>query len=421
MLRLAERIFVFFMLLYATGAIVPFLGAHGTSTAASKYEMAVQIPLYSAAAFFILLRLRTVWQSAWKTKWILALTVLAVASTAWSPVPLFTLRRSVILVATTSFGVYFGTRFAVEEQLRILARVCGIVVLLSFLFALFLPHYGIDPTFTNGSWRGVFAQKNSLGRVAVLSIIVFLLVQFRRRQWLAWAGTAGAFILLLFSKSATSVLVLASLLGILMVFKVFRSRFAFAVPVCSFGILALGILAVSITPDQLLHYVHRDAGLTGRTRLWSLSLKAVARQPWFGYGFKSFWLGMKGASATLVQQLHWSPPSGHNGFLDITLEVGIVGLALFVIGYLLLWRRALQFLIRDRSHVPVWLGTYLFFMLVYNFSERTILEQNTVFWMLYVSAAVNLYLDLPPKAKSPEPAPAPKYGFQAAIPSQEPA
>ena len=106
------------------------------------------------------------------------------------------------------------------------------------------------------------------------------------------------------------------------------------------------------TPEQILRHLHRDTGLTGRTHLWSLSLKAVARQPWFGYGFRSFWLGMKGASATLVQQLHWSPPSGHNGFLDITLEVGIVGLALFLIGYLLLWRRAFQFLSRDRSHVP---------------------------------------------------------------------
>ena len=85
MLRLAERIFVFFMLLYATGAIVPFLGGHGASTTqASKYEMAAQIPLYSTAAFFIILRLRSVWSSAWKTKWILALTMLAVVSTAWS-------------------------------------------------------------------------------------------------------------------------------------------------------------------------------------------------------------------------------------------------------------------------------------------------------------------------------------------------
>ncbi|MGB7495676.1 MAG: O-antigen ligase family protein [Candidatus Acidiferrum sp.] len=393
------------MLLYTTGAMMPFLGSSGSTTAANKYEIAVQIPLYAVAACFILLHWRNFRKAAWGVQWILALVALAVVSTAWSEVPLFTLRRGIILIATTAFGIYFATRFDVTEQLRILARVCATAVCASFLFGFFLPQYGLDPTFQNHSWRGIFAQKNSLGRFAVLSVVVFLLVRPRAGRWLACAGVAASLVLLLFSKSVTSVLVCGLILGMQVVFKLFRTRFTFAVPVFCFAaaFLALVTLGGDLTPARVLHLLHRDLGMTGRARLWALSWTAIVRKPWLGYGFKSFWLGMNGASATLVQQLHWAAPTAHNGLLDVTLELGALGLALFLIGYFALWQRALQFLNREHSRTPVWLCTYMFFMLAYNFSERTILEQNTIYWVLYAATAVNLYLDLPCQAQVTEP------------------
>jgi exopolysaccharide production protein ExoQ len=402
-MRSVENIYVVTMLLYMTGAIAPLLGGRAAVTQASVVQLAVQFPLYSVAFLFILLHRRTFTAAAMKMKWILGLTAVAVVSSAWSQVPLFTIRRSIILAATTAFGIYFGSRFDVDDQLRLLSHVFGIAICASIMFALFLPHYGLDNSLHRGAWQGVFAQKNGLGRAMVLSAIVFFFARLRAGRWVSWVGVIASLSLLYLSKSVTSAIVIIVISGVVLTFRLFRTRFTFGVPVFTLGglILGVGILAEKMTSFDLLRYVHRDEGLSGRTYLWDLTLSAIARKPWFGYGFDSFWLGLQGSSATPVQLLQWSPPNSHNGFLDILLELGILGLSLFVVGYLLSWRRALRLLSRHPGHVPVWLCTYLFFLLLNNLSERTILDQNSIFWVLYVTTTVNIHRAYPFKVKAP--------------------
>ncbi len=420
MLRLAEKLFVCVMLFFMTGAFLPFIEGIST-TAPSKYQILVQLPLYALTGGLTLLYRKTILASARGVKLLLALVLFALLSTAWSQLPLFTLRRSLILMGTTIFGIYFGTRFDAREQLRLLAAVCGLAVCASFLFGWFWPQYGIDVSVHNGSWRGIFAQKNSLGRFAVFSVMVFWFGQDGPGRWFASLGLVASSVLLLLSKSVTSAIVCALLFAMQFVFKLLRARLTFAVPVFAYFVTCTSgvALATSLTPVRLLSLVHRNPGMTGRTHLWVLSLSAIARKPWLGYGFKTFWLGMRGPSASIVQQLHWLAPTAHNGLLDLTLELGIIGLLLFVSGYLLLWRRALLFLGRDSGRIPVWLCSYLFFMLVYNFSERTILEQNTIFWVLYSAVAVNLYLDLPSRA--PRTRPVEHHHFQPNLLAADPA
>jgi O-antigen ligase len=81
----------------------------------------------------------------------------------------------------------------------------------------------------------------------------------------------------------------------------------------------------------------------------------------------------------------------HNGFFDLLLQEGILGMFAFVTGYLILWRRALAFLSRTTGPAPLWLCTYLIFLLLYNITEGSILEQNNLLWILYVATAVNLF------------------------------
>src|ERR1039457_909769 len=101
---------------------------------------------------------------------------------------------------------------------------------------------------------------------------------------------------------------------------------------------------------------------------------------------------MQGESASVVQMVGWVPPHAHNGFLDLLLEVGVLGLGVFAVGYFLLWYRAVQLVIRAPGNAPIWLCTYLLFMGIYNFTESTILLQNSIFWVLYTSTSINLYL-----------------------------
>jgi O-antigen ligase len=145
---------------------------------------------------------------------------------------------------------------------------------------------------------------------------------------------------------------------------------------------------------SLLGVFHRDPTLTGRTELWHAILLSIAKRPWLGYGFNAFWM-TGGESSIVVAQVNWLVKDPHNGFLGIALDVGILGLSVFIAGYVVFWRRALRLLRRTTGVVPIWLCTYLGFMFVYNLTENSILVQNSIFWILYISVAVCVSLYAP--------------------------
>ena len=137
----------------------------------------------------------------------------------------------------------------------------------------------------------------------------------------------------------------------------------------------------------------RSPDLTGRFDLWNAALLSISKRPWLGYGFSAFWRGMEGESGSLQLTVGWTTPlvQGHNGFIDLMLHLGALGLAIFTVGYLVVWRRALGFLSRVPGPLPVWLCTYLVFMLLYNLTESSLLTQHSIWWVLYTSTAVSLF------------------------------
>ena len=199
MLKLFEKTITVAMLFYTTGAFLPFLTPRLSAysgLSSHAIEFAIQSMFYLAAFCFIGLNWQSVLRSAWNTKWILALLLVALLSSAWSQDPTLTLRRAMVLCATTIFGIYFATRFEVPDQLRLLAWTFGLVVFLSFLSVIFLPHHGIDRNIHPGDWQGAFFQKNLLARAMVLSTFVFLFVKFRSGGVLRWIGILGSLTLL---------------------------------------------------------------------------------------------------------------------------------------------------------------------------------------------------------------------------------
>jgi O-antigen ligase len=400
MLKQLEKIFTVAMLFYATRAILPFITGYADDLAraeGSQLAFTVQTAFYLVAFCFIALHWRTFMRGAWNAKWILLLVLVAFASTMWSQHPAFTLRRSAVMLATTAFGVYFGSRFTVPQQLRLLGWTCALIIFSSFFMALFLPQYGVDH-FAAGAWLGAFPRKNLLARAMVFSVLVFYFARPPAAWWVRWVGIAGAVCLLALSKSATGIVVLVVIVATLPLYRVVRSKFTFAIPVSIvIGLAAagLGVLLYMILPS-LLAVLQRDSTLTGRTELWNAILFSIARRPWLGYGFNAFWMA-EGESSMVLQQVDWLVRDAHNGFLGVTLDVGLLGLSILLAGYLVFWRRALGLVRKTTGVVPIWLCTYLAFMLVYNLTETAILVQNNIFWILYVSTAVcvSLYAPVP--------------------------
>ena len=106
-------------------------------------------------------------------------------------------------------------------------------------------------------------------------------------------------------------------------------------------VLVAGFAVVDAQPDVPLALLGRDATLSGRTGLWDAVLAAISMKPLLGYGYESFWNGLAGPSASVVAAVHWIPPHAHNGFLDLWLDLGALGLLIFGIGFVLRFRTAI--------------------------------------------------------------------------------
>ena len=103
--------------------------------------------------------------------------------------------------------------------------------------------------------------------------------------------------------------------------------------------------------DLLLSIVGKDPTVTGRTDIWlansrSNKAEAVARVGLYGH------LGADRSPVrrNWAQRFSGSVPNAHSSYLDVTLQLGLVGLGLLLTIIAVAWRRALACL---RKGVPL--------------------------------------------------------------------
>ena len=326
-----------------------------------------------------------------KVLWLVV--ALAFVSVLWSDVPGFALRRCLNMAATSGLGLYLSYRCTPRQVLRLLGWVLVIAIVCSIAVVVLRPELGIDSSQTNHAWKGIFVQKNTLGRLMSLGVLVFIFLaaESKSHRWAYIVASLMCAGMIFLSGSATSALAIPILLVMLWIFSMSRRRSMVQVSLWAL-IAAAGIgSAVLLFTDtsDLFSALGRNDTLSGRLDIWSAVIPKISAHPWLGYGYSSFWLGMESQySADLWAILKWHVPHSHNGFLDLTEELGIVGLCSFLAGYILSLRRGLQWARRQNSLIGLWPLAYLTFMFLFNLTEGSILKQDNLFWVLYVATSV---------------------------------
>lgn len=309
-------------------------------------------------------------------------------------------------MGTTVFGVYLATRYSLREQLQLLAWTFGLIIILSFVFAIALPSYGLmsfqEGGIHAGTWRGVMTHKNILGRIIDISAIVFLLLSFknsglqRKYRWVTWTGFILSAILIILSTSKTAIVVFLTLTAIVPLYRIWRSRYTQVVPLTIAVILVLGSAATLLLDNLpiIANALGKDLTLTGRTDIWTIMLELISERPLFGYGFNSIWQSWDNeVTAYLWNSLEWECPYGHNGFMDLLAELGISGLIVFSISYVAACIRGILWLRITRTAEGLWPLMYLSFLLIYNITESSLLATNSIFWILYVSIVFSMAVE----------------------------
>lgn len=360
----------------------------------------IRLSLYLVVTGVVALNLRTIIPVLIRSPFVTLLTVLAVVSYFWSAVPSATFSRSYPLVMNTLFAAYFATRFTMREQIGILARVVALFAALSLVFVL------VAPEATSGSaWQGIFTQKNVYGRVMALGALLMLSLPSSSASTMRmkWFGYCAMLVFVFMSDSMTSLIIVLAITMLSFVLRAFwfgsvlgaALVFATAVPVLVF---AYG--AVTIDTDAVLISLGKDPSLTGRTEVWDKVQYAINETPMLGYGYGAFWNRWEGVYGTLWSRRdQFQPGSAHNTFLDVWVNVGILGPVLYLLsmGHALLL--ALKKLLRTHNGEGLWPVMYLTYLSILGLSEDFVLI-NGLYWTLYLVVVFSLAGVTRPRVRS---------------------
>jgi exopolysaccharide production protein ExoQ len=325
------------------------------------------------------------------------LTASIVLSFIWSDVPYYTLLNVREVLIMTSFGLYFGTRFSLKEQVHLVAFSLLIGGILSTIFAIGFPTIGVHLVASDGhlgAWKGVYGHKNTLGSMMVLSAITFFALPKGTSSLYRWAGFSFSIILILLSTSKTA-LVISVLLTLIMVFyKNFRWQGKVSVIFIDIGVLILGCVSVLISTYwvELLTGLGRNPTLTGRTQIWGVAVARIIERPLVGYGRGAFWAPNSPYAIEAGQAMGtaWIPWHAHNGLIDLALDVGLIGVAIFLIIYFISFAQALKRAYAPKSLEELWLLAYLTFLAMNNVTESLLLRLSNLYWVLFITVVFTM-------------------------------
>ena len=406
LLRIFELIFSICSLVHISAAITPLFlikGANeGDGVNISSLDLSINakmsVLIYFVTFILLAMRWKRVLATITSNKLLWILMGVICFSFFWSINPSQTLRFSVYAIGTTGFGLYLATRYTLEEQLELIGWTYGLLLVLSILFVIVIPFYGVMGGIHEGAIRGVFTHKNQFGAFMAPGGVIFWLNALRggKYSWIYWCLLVLSCASMVMSKSTTALATFAVMLMLCLIYRIFRWRYEVMVSailaVTILGIASLIWIAGYVGSDTLFSSVGKDATLSGRIFIWQAVWHQIQLRPWLGYGFAAFWNGFSGPSAYVQLAVRIPVIYSHNGFLDLWLSIGFVGLAVFVASFLNTTIQSLMLLRKTNNPEGFWPLLILTYILLSNLTEGTLTNLSSSFWAMYVAVSYSLVI-----------------------------
>jgi exopolysaccharide production protein ExoQ len=338
-----------------------------------------------------------IYLSTWKKNWILLIFILlAFCSLFWSENFIISIYKVYVLIACSPIAAYIGITYTSDNILRKLMWFFVIIASLSYGLAILLPEAGrhLDSLYS-GSWRGLFFHKNYLGAIMAFgtNVSLFLMMAEKRLKnrltyLVLFFFMAG---LIFLSRSATGIILFGILNGCTLLatawvkWKCFLRRSHYAI----IGFLLTASIILALTNlNFLFGLLNKETTLTGRLPLWSYLINyGMANHPWFGSGFGATWASDQ---FRLVSQsaVGWgfASLSSDNGFVDIFLHLGMVGVVLFIFALTLCVFRTVKYALCEQTIISFFPIVVMVFVIIANISVSFFLELEAFGWFLMVLA-----------------------------------
>jgi len=340
-----------------------------------------------------------------KEKFLFIFLMWALLSTIWSNYSDVSFKRWMQI-----FGAFVVCMSAViyldspEKILKYFRLITITYLTLSFVSVIGIPGASMD---YQGSrvWRGLAPHKNTLGQIILVCTIitVFSIKYLKTSNRILDLGMFFISILLLMGSRSTTALVALIIVALIAMASDAQWKlgfgalskwiyYSFLLTLIAFYLSSL-IIIPSLT-EELFGIFGKDMTFTGRTDLWiTLIGITTTSNILIGVGYGGFWVYGSPNLIKLYAIVHDTPIQAHNGYIDITIETGFIGLTMVII--MILWYFYNN---RTKTNVNYW-KYFIIITLLSNLQESTLFKLNSTTGILFIFSYLLLFSRITLKEK----------------------
>ncbi|UPT85888.1 O-antigen ligase family protein [Bradyrhizobium barranii subsp. apii] len=313
------------------------------------------------------------------------------------------IQRFVLAVSVTSLAMLLPLLPPTQRTFNLCLGGAALVLLVLCYLGVFLApqysmHTALDLTEPQlaGDWRGSFGHKNIASPVMTILVYVgiYLCGVGSFVMGPAIAALAGIFLIFTGGKTSTvlclAIYALASLVYVTP--GLWLKRLICFVPLIVMNLLTVGSV-LSPALGALTRLLPLDPTFTGRSAIWEFALAAVAEKPIIGHGYAAFWDDVTARQTAQGSEWATSAAHSHNSYLDLAVTIGLPGLMLVILVFVLAPLgnfQSAQAHNRSRALAKLFLTIWLF-GLYYGATETFLLERQNPIWFMFALAVAGLH------------------------------
>ena len=313
------------------------------------------------------------------------------------------IQRFVLAASVTSIAVLIPLLPPTQRSFnQCLGAAALALLVLCYLGVVLAPQYSIhtalditEPQLA-GDWRGSFGHKNVASPVMTILVYVGIYLSAVGSFVMGPAIAALAGLFLVFTGGKTSSVLCLAIYALASLVYVTRSLWLKRI-VCFVPLIVMNLLTVGSVMSPSLGAMTRllplDPTFTGRSEIWEFALAAVAEKPIIGHGYAAFWDDVTERQTAAGSEWATSAAHSHNSYLDLAVTIGLPGLLLVVLVFVLAPLRNFQTVqAHNRSNalgklfLTIWL-----FGLYFGTTETFLLERQNPVWFMFALAVAGLH------------------------------
>jgi O-antigen ligase len=326
-------------------------------------------------------------------------------SVLWAIAPEIALRR-IALTTIIIWSIFALVRnIGYTLSLNTVRVVMLVTLVANYIAVFFFPDVGMHPkSISPGDgeiltrlWRGIMTHKNFAGSACAYTVLLFAFDRQKIPLWVSGVIVAAAGYFLIESGSKTSAGLCVFAIAIGAVFSLWPAGKGRPAAILLLLIVGMAGAIVGLVFKDPLNASFTDAkSFTGRPLIWKALYSFWEDHPWLGSGFGSFWnVGPNGPVYRYASDWVVKIEVGHNGFLDLLAQTGIIGLALAIAAGVVIPIYKLLSRTEDNSARGAMLAALLSFSIAHNATETSLFDRDQIpqMFLMLTIAAISLMRD----------------------------